>query len=97
MNEYFTEPKSFEKRAKVGLDLSDYATKSDLKNAAGVDIYFLIYQYQKKVDLASLKSNVDKLDIDKLDKLEDVPSNSNNLKSKVDKLDVGKLVHVPAD
>ena len=48
----------------------------------------------KKVDLASLKSNADKLDIDKL---KNVPTNLNNLKSKVDKLDVDKLVPVPVD
>ena len=49
---------------KVELDLSNYATKTDLKNAAGIDKSSLA----KKVDLASLKSNVDKLDIDKLKK-----------------------------
>ena len=48
----------------------------------------------KKVDLASLKSEVDKLDIDKLEK---VPTGLNSLKSKVDKLDVDKLVPVPVD
>ena len=48
----------------------------------------------KKVDLANLKSNVDKLDIDKL---KNVLTNSNNLKSKVDKLDVDKLVYVLVD
>ena len=59
---------------KVELDLSDYTTKADLKNAAGVDTS----KFAKKVDLASLKSNVGKLDIDKL---KIVPSNLNNLKS----------------
>ena len=48
----------------------------------------------KKVDLASLNSNVDKLDIDKL---KDVPTNLSNLKNKVDKLDADKLVPVPVD
>ena len=48
----------------------------------------------KKVDLASLKSNVDKLDIDQL---KNVPTNLSNLKSKIDKLDVDKLVPVPVD
>ena len=43
--------------------------------------------FAKKVDLANLKSNVDKLDIDKLKKF---PINLKNLKSKVDKLDVDK-------
>ena len=42
------------------LDLSKHATKTDLKNAAGVDTSFA-----KKVDLANLKSDVDKLGIDK--------------------------------
>ena len=58
MNEYFPEPKSLGGRVKVELDLSNYATKADLKNATGF--------CPKKVDLANLKSNVDKLDIDKL-------------------------------
>ena len=40
------------------------------------------------------KSDVDKLDIDKL---KNVPTNLSNLKSKVDKLDVDKLVPVPVD
>ena len=48
----------------------------------------------KKIDLASLKSNVNKLDIDKL---KNVPTNLDNLKSKVDKLDFDKLVPVPGD
>ena len=68
----------------------NYATKADLKNATDVDTS----KFAKKVDLASLKSNVDKLDIDKL---KNVPTNLKNLKSKVDKLDVDKLVPVSAD
>ena len=44
--------------------------------------------------MANLKSDVDKLDIDKL---KNVAANINNLKSKVDKLDVDKLVPAPAD
>ena len=38
MSEYFPEPKSFGGRVKVELDLSNYATKVDLKNATGVDL-----------------------------------------------------------
>ena len=75
---------------KVELDLSNYATKTDLKNATGIDTS----SFAKKVDLANLKSNVDKLDIDKL---KNVPTNLSNLKSKVDKLDVDKLIPVPVD
>ena len=83
MSEYFPELKSSGGRAKVKLDLSNYATKSDLKNATDVDTS----KFGKKFDLASLKSNVDKLDIGKL---KNVPTNLRNLKSKVNKLDVDK-------
>ena len=64
--------------------MSNYATKSDLKNATGVDTS----DFAKKTDLANLKSDVDKLDIDKL---KNVPCCLSSLKSKVDKLDIGKL------
>ena len=53
----------------------------------------LIHQkFARKADLANLKSNVDKLDIDKF---KNVPTKLSNLKNKVDKLDVDKLVPVP--
>ena len=65
MTEHFREPKSLGGRVKVEFDLSNYATKTDLKNATVVDTSKL----SKKVDLASLKSNVDKLNINKLKKL----------------------------
>ena len=75
---------------KVKLDFSNYTTKSDLKTATGVDTS----KFSAKVDLANLKSNVDKLDIDKL---KNIPTNLRNLKSKVDKLDIDKLVPVSVD
>ena len=75
---------------KVELKFSNYATKADLKNATGFDTS----KFTEKVDLASLKSDKDKLDIDKLRK---VPTGLNSLKSKIDKSDVGKLVPVPVD
>ena len=52
-------------------------------------IYKNASKFAKKVDFASLKSNVDKLDIDKL---KNVRTNLSNLKSKVDKVDVDTLV-----
>ena len=61
----------------------------DLKYATGVNTS----KSAKKVDLADLKSNVDKLDIDKL---KNVTTNLSNVKSKVDKLDVD-LSAVPVD
>ena len=87
MSEYFPKPNSLGANVKVELDLSNYATKTDLKNATGV-------YTAKKVDLTNLKSNVDKSDIDKL---KDVPTNLKNLKMNVDKLDVGELVPAPVD
>ena len=77
----FPDPKPFRRRVIVELNLSNYATKANLKNATGVDTS----KIAKKVDLASLKFNVDKLEIDKL---KNVPTNVSNLKIKVDKLDL---------
>ena len=37
MSKYFPEPKSLRRRVKVELDLSNYAIKADLKNAACAD------------------------------------------------------------
>ena len=54
MAEYFSEPKFSGGRKKAELYLSNYATKSDLKNATGIDTS----KFTKKVDFASLKSNV---------------------------------------
>ena len=63
-------------------DLSNYSTKADLKNATGVDTL----KFAKKVDLAHLKSDVDKL--------KNVPTGLNSFKSKIEKLDVNKSVTV---
>ena len=78
MSEYFAEPKSSGGRVKVELDLSNYATKADYTS-----------DFAKKLILANLESDVDKVDIDKV---KDVPINVSNLKSKVDKLDVDKFL-----
>ena len=60
---YFPEPYTHsKKKIKVELDLSSYARKSDLKNATGIDTLKVV----KEVDLASLKSDADKLDINKV-------------------------------
>ena len=75
---------------KFELHLSNYATKAGLKTATGVNTS----KFAKNIDLANLKSNVNKLDIDIL---KNVPTNLSNLKSKVDELDVDKLVPVPVD
>ena len=67
MSEYFPEPKSSGGKVIVELDLPNYETRTDLKNATSVDTL----KFAQKVDLAHLKSNVDKLDNDKL---KNVPS-----------------------
>ena len=85
MREDFQKSKYLGANLKVKLDLSNYATKSVLKHGAGVNIS----KFAKKVELASLKSEVDKL--------EKVPTVLSTLKSKVDKLDVNKLVPIPLD
>ena len=86
MSEYFPE-KKFLGKMKVELNLSNYATKVDLENAT----WIYTSSFAKKVDLASLKSNVNKLDIDKV---KNVSANLSNWKSKVDKLDVDKLLPI---
>ena len=78
MSEYFPELESLGK-VKVELDLSNYSTKTDFKNATRINTS----SFAKKVDLASLKPNIDKLDTDKL---KNVLTKLKNLKNKVDKL-----------
>ena len=46
-------------KIQIELDLSNCATKSDLKSARGIDAS----NFAKKADLVNLKSNVDKLNI----------------------------------
>ena len=50
--------------------------------------------FAKRIDLANLKSNLDKLNIDQLTR---VPSGLSSLEHKVDKLDNGKLETTPVD
>ena len=58
MSEYFPKAKLCTGNVKIELDLSNYMTKAELKKVA---------HFVKKSDLASLKSEADKLDIDKLE------------------------------
>ena len=90
MTEYFLEPKSLRGRVKVELDLPNYVTKADLKNSRGL----YTSKFVKKIQLANLKSNIDKLNFEELKNL---PTSLSNLTSKLDKLDVDKLVSVPVD
>ena len=50
------------KNIKVELDLTNYATKTELKNITHVDVS----SFASKTNLAALKTEVDKIDVDKL-------------------------------
>ena len=89
MSQYFHAYRSSGRNIKVGLDLSSYATKTDLKNVTHVDIS----SFTSKTNLASLKTEVDKLDIakltpapDDLAKLSNVVKNDVVKKNENDKL-----------
>ena len=63
MSQYFPRPfRSFGGKIKVKVDLSNYATKTDLQNVTDVDTS----SFALKTNLVSLKTEVDKLDIEKL-------------------------------
>ena len=89
MREYFPEPKSTGRIKQVELVFLILQQEQIYKMQQ-----VLIHQISLNNDLANLKCNVDKLDIDKL---KNVPTILDNLKSKVDKLDVDNLVPVPVD
>ena len=91
MSQYFPKPyEPFGGNINIRVDLSNYATKDDIKNIAHVDTS----SFALKTNEANLKTEIDKLGIDKLKIL---PNNVSNLKTKVDKLDIDKLVPVPTD
>ena len=91
MSQYFPKPyEPFGGDINVKVDLSDYATKTNIKNISHIDTS----SFALKSILASLKTEVDKWDIDKLKSL---PNNLSNLKRKVDKLDIDKWAPVPVD
>ena len=78
----------FDGNINVKVDLTNYATKTDIKKISHVDTS----NFALKSNLAGLKTEDDKLDIDKLKSLR---NNLSNLKDKVDKLDIDKLIPVP--
>ena len=62
MNQFFPPYNNSSNNIKVELDLSNYATKDDVKNITHVDVS----SYATKTNLAALKTEVDKIDIDRL-------------------------------
>ena len=104
MSQYFPKPfnSHFGDSIKVKIDLSNYATKTDIKHISHVDTL----NFALKTNLANLKTEVDKLDIDKLkpfptdlSKLSNVVKNDvvkkanyNKLVTKVDNIDTSGFV-----
>ena len=90
MSQYFPKPfRSFGGNINVKVDLSNYATKADIKNISHVDTS----SFALKTNLANLKTKVDKVDIDKLvsipvdlNKLSDAVKNDVVKKTAYDKL-----------
>ena len=103
MSQYFPKPfnSHFGDSIKVNIDLSNYATKTDIRNISHVDTS----SFALKTNLANLKTEVDKLDTDKLvsipvdlSKLSDVVKNVvkktvyKKLVAKVDNIDTTDFV-----
>ena len=99
MSQYFPKPyEPFGGDINVKVDLSNYATKTDLKNVSHVDVS----SFPIKSNLASLKTGVDKLNVDKLvdlSILSDVVKNDvvkkteyNKLVTKFDNIDTTNFV-----
>ena len=97
MSQYFPKPyEPFGGDINVKVDLSNYATKTDIKNISHVDTS----SFALKSNLASLETEVDKLDIDKLvlnpadlSKLRDLIKNEVVKKAAYHKL-VGKVTNI---
>ena len=102
MSQYFAKPyEPFGGDINVKVDLSNYATKADIKNISHVDTS----SFALKTNLANLKTEVDKLNIDKLvpipvdlSKLSDVVKNDvvkkdvyHKLVAKVNNIDTSGL------
>ena len=102
-SQYFPKPyEPFSGDINVNIDLSNYATKDDIKNITHVDTS----SFALKTNLANLKTEVDKLDIDKLvpvpvnlSKLSNVVKNDvikkaeyNRLINKVNNIDTSRFI-----
>ena len=80
MSTYYPPYKSSSSYIKVELDLTNYATKTDLKNITHTDVS----SFASKTNLAALKTEVDKIDVDKLKTVpDDLAKLSNVVKNEV--------------
>ena len=62
MSTYYPPYKRSSNNIRVELDLANYATKDDVKNTTHVDVS----SFASKTNLAAFKTEVDKIDVDKL-------------------------------
>ena len=96
MCQYFPKPfRSFGGNMDVKVDLSNYATKTDLRNVTHVDTS----NFALKINLSSLKTEVDKLEIENFSRLSDVVKNDvvkkavhDKLAAKVNNIDTSNFV-----
>ena len=80
MSTYYPPYKSSSNNIKVELDLTNYATKTDLENITYTDVS----SFASKTNLAALKTVVDKIDVDKLKTVSnDLAKLSNVVKNEV--------------
>ena len=85
MSKYFPKPpRNYRENIKIKVDLSHYTTKADIKDITHVDTS----GFALKTNLASIKAEVDKLDVDKLVTVPaDLSTLSNVVKNEVVKKD----------
>ena len=79
MNTYYPPYKSSSNNIKVELDLTNYATKTDLKNITHTDVS----SFASKTNLSALKTKVDKIDVDKLKTVPNDLAKLSNIKNEV--------------
>ena len=93
MSQYFPKPfnSHFGDSLKVNFDLSNYATKTDIENISQIDTS----SFALKTNLANLKTEVDKLYIDKLVPISvDLSKLSDKVKNVVKNTKYNKLVTI---
>ena len=80
MSQYFSPYNNSSNNVKVELDLTNYATKIDLQNITHTDVS----SFASKTNLAALKTEVDKIDTNKLKTVpDDLAKLSNVVKNEV--------------
>ena len=85
MTQYYSPYRSSRNNIEVELDLANYATKTELNNITHVDVS----SFASKTNLAALKTEVDKIDADKL---KTTPANLTKLTNAIENDVVKKLI-----